>query len=170
MSSDLNTEPLIAREVAPEIMSRRVARFSDLEFNPDRYTDSHREGAQRKIFNVVGPGLTMTGGGESIPAIEVAEGFNITYVAATPGNGPSLHIHDANETFIAANGNWRIIYGEAEEHTLELGPLDCVSVPALVPRRFVNITEGDPAQESIMIAILAGDTPRAAFVDAELNP
>lgn len=165
----MTTAPLISREVDSSTMAKRVARFEELEFNPDRYTDSRRPGAERKIFNVVGPGLAMTGGGESLPAIEVAEGFNITYVAAKPGNGPSLHIHDANETFIAASGNWRIIYGEAEDNTLELGPLDCVSVPALVPRRFVNITEGNPEQESLMIAILAGDSPRAAFVETELN-
>ncbi|MFE5706521.1 cupin domain-containing protein [Rhodococcus koreensis] len=156
-------------EVSHEIMSRRVARFADLSYNPDRYSDSRREGAQRKVFNVVGAGLEMTAGGESLPAIEVAEGFNITYVLAKPGNGPSLHIHDANETFIAVNGHWRVIYGTAEDGVLELGPFDCVSVPALVPRRFVNITEGSPDEENLLVAILAGDTPRAKFVDATLE-
>lgn len=163
----MTTDSLVARDVEPDEMTSRVARFTELEFNPDRYSDSHRQGAQRKIFNVVGPGLEMDGAGESLPAIAVAEGFNVTYVAATPGNGPSLHIHDANETFIAANGRWKVIYGKDEGGELEIGPLDCVSVPAFVPRRFVNITDGDPEAESVLVAILAGDSPRAAFVDAD---
>lgn len=158
-------EKLVPKNIDSSVMNRRVARFEDLEYNPDRYSDSRKTGAERKVFNVVGAGLEMTGAGASLPAIEVAEGFNITYVLAKPGNGPSLHIHDANETFIAANGSWRIIYGEGEENELEIGPLDCVSVPALVPRRFVNISQEDPNQENLLIAILAGDTPSAAFVE-----
>lgn len=156
-------------ELAPiaanaEELQRRIARFNELEYNPDRYSDSHKPGASRKIFNVIGAGLEMSDGGDSLPAIQVTEGFNITYVAATYGNGPSLHIHDANETFIVASGRWKVIAGQDEDIEVELGPLDCISVPALIPRRFVNITEEDPETEHVMVAVLAGDTPRAAFV------
>lgn len=162
----MSTNELSPISVDAAELKQRVARFDELEFNPDRYSDSHTPGAERKIFNVVGSGLEMAGAGESLPAIRVTEGFNVTYVAATPGNGPSLHIHDANETFIVASGHWKVIAGEQEEIEIELGPLDCISVPALVPRRFVNISTGSPDKEDVMIAVLAGDIPRAAFVEA----
>jgi quercetin dioxygenase-like cupin family protein len=31
----------------------------------------------------------------------------MSYVEAKPGNGPMLHNHDTNETFVAIKGQWR---------------------------------------------------------------
>ena len=160
---------LEALDVPLETVLSRLARFEDLQYNPDRYPDNGREGNDKKIFTVVGPGLEVNNAGDSMPAIPIEEGFNITYVKVKPGNGPSLHVHDGNETFIPINGRWKIIFGTKEEHSLELGPLDCLAVPAFVPRRFVNITEGTPDEENILIAVLAGSRPKAMFVDPTLN-
>ena len=111
-------------DVPLETVLSRLARFEDLQYNPDRDPDNGREGNDKKIFTVVGPGLEVNNAGDSMPAIPIEEGFNITYVKVKPGNGPSLHVHDGNETFIPINGRWKIIFGTKEEHSLELGPLD----------------------------------------------
>lgn len=156
-------------DVPREDVLKRVARYEDLDYNPERYPDSNRENNQRKVFAVLGPGLEVNNAKDALPAINIEEGFNISYVKATPGNGPALHVHDANETFIAANGRWKIIFGTNEQESLEVGQYDVISVPAFVPRRFVNITEGDPNQENLLIAVLAGNRPKAMFVEASLN-
>jgi hypothetical protein len=39
-----------------------------------------------------------------MPAISIAEGFNLGYCKAKPGKGPLMHNHDTNETFIAMTG------------------------------------------------------------------
>ena len=50
-------------------------------------------------------------------AIPIDEGFQMSYVTAEPGNGPMLHNHDTNETFVAIKGRWRVIWGANEEHS-----------------------------------------------------
>jgi hypothetical protein len=39
-----------------------------------------------------------------MPAIAIAEGFNLGYCKARPGKGPLMHNHDTNETFIPMTG------------------------------------------------------------------
>ncbi|MDF3313154.1 hypothetical protein P3H15_50505 [Rhodococcus sp. T2V] len=163
------TVHLEPRDVPLEAVLERIARFDELQYNPERYPDNGRDGNAKKIFTVLGPGLEVNNAGDSLPAIPIEEGFNITYVQVKPGNGPSLHVHDGNETFIPVNGRWKIIFGSKEEHSIELGPLDCIAVPAYLPRRFVNITVGTPDEENILIAVLAGSRPKAMFVDPTLN-
>ena len=36
-------------------------------------------------------------------------------------------------------------------------------------RRFENITEGDPNQESILMFVIGGDGPRAEFTDESMK-
>lgn len=81
-------------------------------------------------------------------AIEIAEGFNLGIVRAQPGNGPMMHNHDTNETFMPLTGTWRVSWevdGGAEY--FDLSPYDVVSVPPGVQRRFENITWGEPGQK-----------------------
>lgn len=46
---------------------------------------------------------------------------------------------------------------------MDVGPLDTVSFPPGVARRFFNITEGEPDTEHLMLFVIAGDTPQAAY-------
>ena len=65
-----------------------------------------------------------------MPAIPIAEGFNLGYCKAKPGKGPLMHNHDTNETFIAMTGRWRCEWneGEAMEY-VDLDPYDVISFP-----------------------------------------
>src|SRR6266516_5342000 len=87
-----------------------------------------------------------------------------------PGQaGP--HNHDTNETFIPMTGRWRASWenenGEVEY--VDLNPLDVVSFPPGMIRRFENITEGDPNEESILMFVIGGDAPRAEFTDQAMQ-
>ena len=46
-----------------------------------------------------------------------------------------------------------------------LSPLDVVSFPPGMIRRFENVTKGDPDAESILMFVIGGDGPRAEFSD-----
>ena len=107
-------------EVTPEQMDKRVARYDKLEYPPDRYPDSLLPGHERRNYLVVGTGLIVDGGKDPMSAIPISEGFQMSYVEAKPGNGPMLHNHDTNETFVAIKGQWRVIWGVGEKHSVDL--------------------------------------------------
>lgn len=156
-------------DVPREELEKRIARFDKLKYNPNRYPDNKRDGNDKKIFTVVGPGLQLNNAGDAMPAIPVEEGFNMTFVKTKPGSGPALHVHDGNETFIAVSGRWKVISGTNEQEEFFLEPFDVISMPAFVPRRFVNVTEGEDDAEHMLIAVLAGSHPKAMFVEPDLN-
>ena len=82
-----------------------------------------------------------------------------------------MHNHDTNETFIPMTGTWRCSW-ENEEGSVEyvdLGPLDVVSFPPGVARRFENITNGDPNGESILMFVIGGNSPKAEFTDQAMD-
>src|SRR5262249_20284973 len=57
--------------------------------------------------------------------------------------------------------------GEVEH--VDLDPLDVVSFPPGMIRRFENVTEGDPNEESILMFVIGGDAPRAEFTDQAMQ-
>ena len=81
-----------------------------------------------------------------LAAIKISEGFNLGYCRAKPGNGPMMHNHDTNETFIPMTGTWRCSWEneKGEVEFVDLGPLDVVSFPPGVARRFENVTPAIP--------------------------
>ncbi|HEX2827043.1 MAG TPA: hypothetical protein VHP37_11900 [Burkholderiales bacterium] len=152
------------KELSADEMSERVARFKTLKYPPDRYPDSQLPGHLRKNFLVIGHGLIVEGGKDPMSAIPVDEGFQMSYVEAEPGNGPMLHNHDTNETFIAIRGRWRVIWGLKEEHHVDLDPLDVCAVPPYVPRRFINLERGAGGEPGLLMTIQPGNTPRTEFI------
>jgi mannose-6-phosphate isomerase-like protein (cupin superfamily) len=154
------------KSVTPEEMQKRVARYKSLRYPADRYPDSQLPGHIRKNFLVVGRGLVVDGGNDPMSAIPIDEGFQMSYVEAPPGNGPILHNHDSNETFVAVRGRWRVIWGRNEEHHVDLDPLDVCSVPPFVPRRFINL-EGADGKEGLLLTIQPGNAPNVEFLNPE---
>ena len=75
-------------EYTPEQMQKRVARFDQLKYPPNRYHDSQLPGNTRKNYLVVGTGLIAPGGTDPWSAIPVKEGFQMSFIKAEPGNGP----------------------------------------------------------------------------------
>ena len=52
---------------------------------------------------------------------------------------------------------------KGEEQYVDLDPLDMISFPPGVIRRFQNVTDGDPNAYSILMFVIAGDAPSAEF-------
>ena len=168
-------EQLKRRGVARKDMMKRVARFSKLKGFDGGLPDSRMPGAERMLFNVIGfqppkgegNGMQSPVGADAsrMAAIKISEGFNLGYCKALPGKGPMLHNHDTNETFIAMTGMWRASW-ENEKGKLEhvdLKPLDLISFPPGVSRRFMNVTRGPKNRESVLMFVIGGDAPRAEF-------
>ena len=75
-----------------------------------------------------------------------------------------MHNHDTNETFMPITGRWRCAWNEGPEYEfVDVGPCDVVSFPPGVARRFMNVTEGEPDTEHLLLFVVAGNGPQAEF-------
>jgi len=170
-----HVEQIPRKPVSRKDMMKRVARFSQLKGSDGGLPDSYLPGAERILYNVIGfqPPATEDEGVVSpvgaaaarMAAIKISEGFNLGYCRAVPGNGPMMHNHDTNETFIGITGTWRGSWENEEgkvEH-VDLKPLDVISFPAGVIRRFQNVTKGPADEYSILMFVIGGDAPAAEF-------
>ena len=157
-------------------MLKRVARFRKLKGSDGGLPDSPLPECRRKLFNVIGfqpppSGDSPVGANASaMPAIPIAEGFNLGYCKAKPGKGPLMHNHDTNETFIPMTGRWRCEWneGDAMEY-VDLNPYDVISFPVGVARRFMNVTYDEPGKEHLLMFIIGGDQPQAEFTPAAMQ-
>jgi mannose-6-phosphate isomerase-like protein (cupin superfamily) len=162
-------------------MMKRVAFFNDLKGSDGGLPDSKMKGCVRTLYNVIGfQPPKAEGGSVTSPvgadasrqaAIPISEGFNLGYCRAKPGNGPMMHNHDTNETFIPMTGTWRCSWEneKGEVESVDVGPFDVVSFPAGAIRRFENVTKGDPNQEAILMFVIGGNSPSAEFTDKAMD-
>jgi len=161
-------------------MLKRVARFKELRGSDGGLPDSDVPECRRTLYNVIGfqpPAekqnqATFSPVGDdasAMSAIPISEGFNLGYCRAKPGQGPLMHNHDTNETFIAMTGRWRCEWNEgaAMEH-VDLEPLDLISLPVGVARRFMNVTYDEPDREHILMFVIGGNEPQAEFTPAAM--
>src|SRR5262245_16990707 len=168
-------ETLPRRAVSREEMMRRVARFADLKGFDGGLPDSKMPGSIRTLYNVIGfqppPGakgaVTSPVGDDAsrLAAIKISEGLNLGYCRATPSPGPMMPNHASKGRFTSRTGTWRCSWEneKGEVEFVDLGPLDVVSFPPGVARRFENVTAGAPEEESILMFVIGGDAPRAEF-------
>jgi len=168
-------ETLPRKSISRKQMLKRVARFKKLKGSDGGLPDSNMPGCERTLYNVIGfqPPKVERRGRQSpvgleaarMAAVKISEGFNLAYCRAKPGKGPMLHNHDTNETFIAMTGRWRASWlgpkGKLEHVDLE--PLDLISFPPGVTRRFQNVTKGPKNRDSILMVVIAGDAPTSEF-------
>ena len=161
-------------------MMKRVARFRTLKGSDGGLPDSPLPECRRKLFAVIGftppatdnPAATSPVGDDasSMPAIGIAEGFNLGYCKAKPGKGPLMHNHDTNETFIPMTGRWRCEWNEGEaRQSVDLDPYDVISFPVGVARRFMNVTRDEPNREHLLMFIIGGNQPQAEFTPAAMR-
>jgi uncharacterized RmlC-like cupin family protein len=164
-----------------EAMMKRVARFKKLQGSDGGLPDSPLPECRRKLYAVIGfqPPMDRASGaatspvGEdasAMPAIAIAEGFNLGYCKARPGKGPLMHNHDTNETFIPMTGRWRCEWneGDAMQH-VDLDPYDVISFPPGVARRFMNVTYDEPGKEQLLMFVIGGNQPQAEFTPAAMR-
>jgi mannose-6-phosphate isomerase-like protein (cupin superfamily) len=161
-------------------MMKRVARFRKLKGSDGGLPDSKLPECRRKLYAVIGfqppmsdnPATTSPVGANAsaMPAISIAEGFNLGYCKAKPGKGPLMHNHDTNETFIAMTGRWRAEWNEGDAiEYVDLDPYDVISFPVGVARRFMNVTYDEPQKEHLLMFIIGGDQPQAEFTPAAMQ-
>ena len=158
-----------------EQMLKRVARFKDLKGFDGGLPDSYMPDSLRILYNVIGfqppPGeqgaLTSPVGAKAArrSSIKISEGFNLGYCEALPGKGPMMHNHDTNETFICMTGRWRASWQDQQGgvESVDLEPLDVISFPPGMLRRFENVSAGPADQYSLLMFVIAGDAPAAEF-------
>jgi hypothetical protein len=161
-------------------MMKRVARFKRLKGSDGGLPDSRLPECRRKLYAVIGfqPPMSESSAvtspvgasASAMPAIPIAEGFNLGYCKARPGKGPLMHNHDTNETFIPMTGRWRCEWneGKAMQH-VDLDPYDVISFPTGVARRFMNITYDEPGREHLLMFIIGGNQPQAEFTPAAMQ-
>jgi mannose-6-phosphate isomerase-like protein (cupin superfamily) len=168
------------RTVPREEMTKRTARFRKLKGSDGGLPDSPLPECRRKLYAVIGFQPPMSDNAattspvgqdaSAMPAISIAEGFNLGYCKAKPGKGPLMHNHDTNETFIPMTGRWRCEWneGEAMEY-VDLNPYDVISFPVGVARRFMNVTYDEPHKEHLLMFIIGGNQPQAEFTPAAMR-
>ncbi|MFI9456578.1 MULTISPECIES: cupin domain-containing protein [unclassified Amycolatopsis] len=172
MSSDL----MASIRFSENDLRARVARFTDLAGTDGGAPDTVLAGCARVMFNVIGFRPPERNGADDDQVIspigakssgnapiDIAEGFNLAYIKATPGNGTILHNHDTNETFIPLSGTWRFRCNDEDDLYVDLGPFDVISLPAGLQRRFTNLAAAPGTEESLMIVIVAGDRPKSVI-------
>jgi mannose-6-phosphate isomerase-like protein (cupin superfamily) len=161
-------------------MLRRVARFRKLKGSDGGLPDSPLPECRRKLYAVIGFAPPQTdseaatspvgANASQMPAIAIAEGFNLGYCKAKPGRGPLMHNHDTNETFIAMTGRWRCEWNEGDAtQSVDLDPYDVISFPVGVARRFMNVTWDEPGKEHLLMFIIGGNQPQAEFTPAAMQ-
>ncbi len=136
-------------------MRKRVARFGALKGSDGGLPDSKLPECRRKLYAVIGfqppaAGKNSPVGADAstMPAISIAEGFNLGYCKARPGKGP--------------------LEGKATEY-VDLDPYDVISFPVGVARRFVNVTHDEPNKEHLLMFIIGGNQPQAEFTAAAMR-
>ena len=162
-------------------MMARIARFKKLKGSDGGLPDSPLPECRRKLYAVIGfqppmdrasSAATSPVGDDAsaMPAIAIAEGFNLGYCRAKPGKGPLMHNHDTNETFIPLTGRWRCEWneGDAKQH-VDLDPYDVISFPPGVARRFMNVTFDQPGKEHLLMFVIGGNQPQAEFTPAAMR-
>src|SRR5205814_3773421 len=162
-------------------MMKRVARFNKLKGSDGGLPDSPLPECRRKLYAVIGFQPPMDRASDaaispvgddasSMPAISIAEGFNLGYCKAKPGKGPLMHNHDTNETFIPMTGRWRCEWNEGEAmQYVDLDPYDVISFPPGVARRFMNVTYDEPGKEHLLMFVIGGNQPQAEFTPAAMR-
>ena len=168
------------RTLGRDEMLKRVARFRKLKGSDGGLPDSALPECRRKLYAVIGFQQPSTSGkattspvgddASTMPAISIAEGFNLGYCKAKPGKGPLMHNHDTNETFIPMTGRWRCEWNEGEAmQYVDLNPYDVISFPVGVARRFMNVTWDEPGKEHLLMFIIGGNQPQAEFTPAAMR-
>ena len=152
--------------VTKEEMRKRVAYFKDLKGFGDGLLDSDYPSAKRILYNAIGFQPPKGKGGKDVEspvgaraamnsAIPISEGFNLGFCQAKPGQGPMMHNHDTNETFMPLTGTWRCSWEvDGKTEHFEVGQWDICSFPPGVQRRFENVTQNEPDQTHWLMFVI----------------
>jgi mannose-6-phosphate isomerase-like protein (cupin superfamily) len=106
------------------------------DFDPNTVVADGRRAAKKQLFDVEAP-RPWRG---SVPGELLNTATTVlAYGNDTPGEGPRLHIHPYDETFILIEGRARFFVGD---QIIEAEAGDVVLGPKGVPHRFINLGPG----------------------------
>jgi quercetin dioxygenase-like cupin family protein len=144
-------------EISTEEMNARTARFKKLDSYQTQQANNGipqpilEKIAARRVYPVMVP-KEYTGRSASAP-LKGLPGLAVTIAECPPGDGPGLHNHETTtENFFCLNGKFEISWGDDGENSIVLDPLDMVSVPPGIHRRFKNVSD-ETARLLVMIQI-----------------
>jgi uncharacterized RmlC-like cupin family protein len=147
-------------KVTPEEMSRRMARFKELKSYQHQQAAANaipvevmERIAAHRVYPVMVP-EAYSGRSAQAP-IKGAPGVVLSIAECPPGDGPAMHIHEQTiENFLCLSGRFEIAWGDpGEEHSVVLDPLDFISVPPGVPRKFTNIHTSETGRLFVIIHV-----------------
>jgi mannose-6-phosphate isomerase-like protein (cupin superfamily) len=165
----MKTDVTLATTELPRVqILRRVARYADLQGFSTGFDSNAVPNTERTLLNIMGyetpaDGAQSPVGRDAAATAPIAalDPFNMAYARCKPGKGPLMHNHDTSETFVVMSGTWRFTWNEDAPDSIELGPLDVVSFPPHVARRFENITFDEPECEHVLLVLVGGRAPVA---------
>lgn len=142
-----------AMELSVEEMERdNVARFAAAPFYWDQFLDTKLPGFQRSQANVIG---AFSNRPEASAAITRPHNFFAGFMLLPAGAKAGLHNHRTAELFMPIRGRLRLSWGAEGARSIELGPLDMISVPPGIFRGFEN--PGD--EDLLLFGVLEGPDP-----------
>jgi uncharacterized RmlC-like cupin family protein len=147
-------------KVTLEEMGRRMARFKDLQSY--QYQSESAAGipmevlekiAAHRVYPLMVP--ANYSGRSALAPIKGAPGVVLSIAECPPGDGPAMHIHEQTiENFFCLSGRFEVAWGDpGEEQSFTLEPLDFISVPPGVPRRFTNLHETEVGRLLVIIHV-----------------
>ena len=146
-------------KVTPQEMSRRMARFAKLGSYQHQNQSNGipaevlEQIAAHRVYPLMVP-ESYSGRSAAAP-IKGAPGMVLSIAECPPGNGPAMHIHEQTiENFLCLSGRFEIAWGDpGEEQSVLLEPLDFISVPPGVPRKFTNVHETETGRLFVIIQV-----------------
>ena len=147
-------------KVTRDQMVRRMARFTALKSY--QYQQEAANGipsevmekiAAHRVYPVMCP-ESYSGRSAQAP-IKGASGIVLSIAECPPGDGPAMHIHEQTiENFLCLSGRFEVAWGDpGAEESVVLEPLDFISVPPGVPRRFTNIHASETGRLFVIIHV-----------------
>jgi uncharacterized RmlC-like cupin family protein len=151
-------------KVSTADMQRRTAHFKDLKSY--QYQNESAAGipvevlekiAAHRVYPLMVP-QDYKGRSAQAP-IKGAPGVVLSIAECPPGDGPAMHIHEQTiENFFCLSGRFEIAWGDAgEEQSVTLDPLDFVSVPPGVLRKFTNVHTSDTGRLLVIIHVQSAE-------------
>jgi uncharacterized RmlC-like cupin family protein len=147
-------------KVTREQMARRMARFKDLKSYQYQQEAANaipievmEQIAAHRVYPVMCP-EAYSGRSAQAP-IKGAPGIVLSIAECPPGDGPAMHIHEQTiENFFCLSGRFEIAWGDpgAEDRVI-LEPLDFISVPPGVPRKFTNVHATETGRLFVIIHV-----------------
>lgn len=175
-SADECIAPMAAEEVAKlrkyslEEMRERIVLSSDRDFRP-AFLDYALDGCGAEVAPVIGYGISQNR--DHAARIRNPHGFSMEWLRLQPGQKLSQFSLSEKMVVIPRESGIRVSLNENSDISVMLGGWDTFSVPADVPRTFVN--EGDTAIEALVIVsgdyqkkpVFSNDVVKAALASGQ---